>query len=161
MNIVNNALRLPAVASHPIVPVDCLRARVLRYLHEHPQASWQEFLRDAIQNEIARRETSMLATEWGDARWGSRGTSRWTYHRHRLTADDIRIHLWLRERLALLHGKRPSWRRKAGRILAHIPMIRWLFPACVKPASPGLFPHRNRAVPPSVQATCGKGPFCA
>jgi hypothetical protein len=40
------------------VPLD-LRARVCRYLHEHPQVSWQEFLLDAIQIEIARRELSI------------------------------------------------------------------------------------------------------
>jgi hypothetical protein len=92
MSMVNKDSRFRVAASQAVVPLDCLKARVRHYLDEHPQVSWQEFLLDAIQNEIARREPGTPAIGWGDSRWGSRGTRRWAYHRHRLTAEDIRLH---------------------------------------------------------------------
>jgi hypothetical protein len=87
-------------------PGSRLAERVRHYFDRHPEVSREEFLREAVQREIYLREQT--DTEAGT---GPRGrTDGEAAHRFRarpaLTAEDIRIHAWLTERLAMLHYER-------------------------------------------------------
>jgi hypothetical protein len=93
-------------------PVNRLAARVGRYFDRHPEVNREQFLVDAVRKEIDRREQ----------REGGTGLAH--PDRSELSAEDIRIHTWLTERLEAVSRERrgfwPNLRRLlfgAGRAL--------------------------------------------
>jgi hypothetical protein len=98
--------RVPSAKSNPGRPANRLAERVHQYFDRHPEASRKEFLLDAVRREIHFREQRDTGHGAGLARRGSQGASRWSTARPQLSAEDIRIHVWLIERLAVLHDER-------------------------------------------------------
>jgi hypothetical protein len=90
--------------SYPFVPTSSYRVprahllaeRLRRYFDRHPEVSREAFLLDAVQKEIDSRERQVKRAASGQ------GAGR----RIKLTAEDIRIHNRLNERLAALHRHR-------------------------------------------------------
>jgi hypothetical protein len=93
----------PAASNFNLV-IDPLSDRVRRYFVRHPDIVPEDFLVDALERELTRREAM--------------GTSPWPAERLPLTEEDILLHAWLHERLLALHRERhglwPSVRRFFG-----------------------------------------------
>jgi hypothetical protein len=70
--------------------------RVQGYLAAHPEVSREQFVVDAIENEMVRRDSP----------------------RRFLTASDVELHAWLDDRLTLLRCQRQTrWQRLANACL--------------------------------------------
>ncbi len=108
MVILNRNWRFSPVASGP----NPMAERVRRYFVRHPDVAPEEFLRDAVGRELARREGS--------------GASPRPAHRPTLTEEDIRIHTWLNERLAVLHRERHGLWPRVRRFFLGSRLVRWL-----------------------------------
>jgi hypothetical protein len=104
--------RVLSLGSNPTPPVNRLAQRLLRYLDQHPEVSREEFLHEAVRREIDRRE--------------GQGATRRPTTRTPLTAEDIRIHAWLSDRLEMLHYERYSLWPRLRRFLLGNPLARWL-----------------------------------
>jgi hypothetical protein len=87
-------------------PGNRLASRVRQYFDLHPEVSREEFLLEALQREIQFREQTEMGTRVGPGRRFGGGAARRFPARPALSAEDIRIHTWLTERLALLHYER-------------------------------------------------------
>jgi hypothetical protein len=109
--------RIPSDGSNPVPPVNRLAERVRHYFDLHPELAHEKFLLEAIRREIDFREQTETENGAGLARQEGRGTSRWPTSRPRLSAEDIRIHAWLTERLAVLHYERHGLWPKLRRFL--------------------------------------------
>jgi hypothetical protein len=116
----------PPPQSNPRPPINRLVERVRHYFDRHPEVSRDEFLLEAIRREIYSREQKQTGNGAGLGRQESQGTSRWSIARPPLTAEDIRIHAWLNERLAMLHHKRHGLWSKLRRFLFGSRRVRWL-----------------------------------
>ena len=117
--------RIPSARSEPRPPLNYLAERIRHYFDQHPEISWEEFLRVAVQKEIHFREQR-------EAKNGARlpcregqGTSRWSTARPGLSAEDSRNHAQLNERLALLKYERHGLWPKLRRFLFGNHMLRW------------------------------------
>ena len=95
--------RFPSTAPNPLPPVKQLAERVRHYLARHPDVSPEEFLLDALGREVTLREGP--------------DTSPGAASRPPLTEEDIRLHVWLNERLAALHRERHGLWQKIRRFL--------------------------------------------
>jgi hypothetical protein len=103
--------RLPSGGYDPMPAVNRLVQRVRHYLDRHPEISRAEFLLEAVHREIDRREGQEATRTASDPR---------------PTAEDIRIHAWLSDRLALLHYERHGLWPRLRRLLLGNPLARWL-----------------------------------
>ena len=86
--------------------------RVRQFFHRHLEVSRQEFLADAVRREIGFREQR----EIDNAAWAG----------PTLTAEDIRIHAWLADRLAVVHYEQHGLWPKLRRLLFGNRLLRWL-----------------------------------
>jgi hypothetical protein len=101
--------------SYPIVPTSSyhvprahlLAERLRSYFDRHPEVSREAFLLDAVQREIDSRERQVKQAA---SRHGRR-------HRIQPSAEDLRIHNWLNERLAAVHRERYGWWSKIRRFV--------------------------------------------
>jgi hypothetical protein len=112
MVALNRNLRFSPAASNPSASVNPLAERVRRYLVRHPDVAPGEFLLDAVRRELTRRE--------------SLGTHSWSEGRRPLTEEDIRLHAWLNERLAMLHRERHGLWPRMQRFFFGNRLVRWL-----------------------------------
>jgi len=99
MSAANSHYRIPFDGSNLLPPANRLVMRVRNYLDQHPKVSREEFLVDAV---------------------------RWSAARPRLTAEDLRLHAWLAERLAVLHYERHGLWPRLRRFLFANRLVRWL-----------------------------------
>jgi hypothetical protein len=93
---------------NPNLPVGVLAGRVRRYFRRHPDVAPEKFLVDAVGRELRRREG-----------WEAAG-------RTPLTEEDIRIHVWLNQRLAALHRERHGFGARIRRFFLRNRLLRWL-----------------------------------
>ena len=134
MAAANRNDRFPSARFNPTPPINRLAERVRHYFDRHPEASREEFLLGALRKEIYFREQREIENEAGPARWDGRPTStplgrgmETTLRRRRLpSAEEIRLHGWLAERLAVLHHERHGLWPKLRRLLFENRLIRWL-----------------------------------
>jgi hypothetical protein len=83
-------------------------------------------LLEAVRREIHFREQRETENGAAPARREGEGTSRWSTARPPLSAEDIRLHAWLTERLAVLHYERYGLWPKLRRFLLGNRLVRWL-----------------------------------
>jgi hypothetical protein len=98
--------RIPSARSNTVLPVNRLAERVRHSFDQHPEDSREEYFLDPVLREIHLREQRATGNE---ARLGGRkgpGTTSGSTVPAPLSAEDIRIHVWLTERLAVLHYER-------------------------------------------------------
>jgi hypothetical protein len=91
MNAANWKYGIASARFNPVPRVNRLAERVRYYFDRHPEASRKEFLLEAVRREIHLREQREKPNRAG---------------RPAPSAEDIRIHAWLNERLAALHYER-------------------------------------------------------
>jgi hypothetical protein len=103
--------RIPPAGSDPLPVVNRLVERVFRYLDQHPEISRAEFLLEAVHREIDRRERQEAIR---------------TSARRRPSAEDVRLHAWLSDRVAMLHYERNGLWPRLRRFLAGNALVRWL-----------------------------------
>jgi hypothetical protein len=118
--------RFPYAGSNAVPPVNRLAERVRQYFNKHPEVSRQEFLLQAVLREIHFRERMATGSGTGSARREGEGTSRWSTARPPLSAEDIRIHARLIERLAALNYERYGLWPRLRRFLFGNRLVRWL-----------------------------------
>jgi hypothetical protein len=106
---------IPPRGSIPVPPVNQLVERVRAYLSQHPEVSREELLLEAVRRVIVVREQKEMSS--GVVGVESEGTSKRYTGRPPLTAEDIRMHAVLAERLALLHYERYGLWPKVRRFL--------------------------------------------
>jgi hypothetical protein len=93
-------------------PIKRLAQRVGSYFDRHPEASRDEFLLHALRREIDSREEREGRNSAGFGSPQNQEDHRRSSTRPVLSAEDIRIHAWLNERLAVLHHERHgAWPR--------------------------------------------------
>jgi hypothetical protein len=109
--------RIPSDGSNPVPPGNGLAERVRHYFDQHPELAREKFLLEAVRREIDFREQRETENGAGPARREGEGTNRWSTARPPLSAEDIRIHAWLTERLAVLHYERYGLWPKLRRFL--------------------------------------------
>jgi len=97
----NSNDRIPFVGSNHVPPVNRLAERVRHYFDQYPEVAREEFVLES------RREGTRTA-------------------RPPLSAEDIRIHAWLIERLAIVHYERHGLWPKLRRFLFGNCLVRWL-----------------------------------
>jgi hypothetical protein len=121
--------RIPSARSTPVPPVNRLAERVRYYFDQHSEVSRKEFLLEAVRREIYFRELKEPGNGAGLARRGDQGTNWWSSARPPLSAEDVRIHAWLSERLAVLHYERhglwPKLRRFRNRLMRWLGPCKW------------------------------------
>ncbi len=98
--------RIPRVGSNPVPPVTRLAERVRHYFDQHPGVAREEFLLDAVRREILFREQEEMRSGARTVGRKGGGTIRRSTDRPPLSAEDLRIHALLAERLAILHYER-------------------------------------------------------
>jgi hypothetical protein len=106
----NQSYPFVSTSSYRVPRAHLLAERLRRYFDRHPEVSREAFLLDAVQKEIDSREWQMkrAASEYGPLR------------RIQPTAEDIRIHNRLNERLAALHRQRHGLWSKLRRFVSGI-----------------------------------------
>ena len=126
----NHDHHIPTSRSNPVPPVNRLAERVRHYFDQHPEAAREEFLLHALRMEIHFREQREARKGPGTARREGGGTNRRLTTWPAISDEDIRIHAWVAERLALIHHERyglwPRLRRlifgnRVGRLLGLSP----------------------------------------
>jgi hypothetical protein len=108
---------IPSAGTNIVSPVNRLAERVRHYFDQHPEVSHEKFLLEAVQREIHFREQRESGNGAGLARREGQVTSRWSIARPPLSDEDIRVHAWLIERLAVLHYERHGLWPKLRRFL--------------------------------------------
>src|SRR5262245_59920145 len=103
---------IPPAGSNPVPPFNRLAERVRQYIDQHPEVSLEQFLLGAVRREIRLREQRETGHESRPVRREVEPTSRWSTARRLPTVEDIRLHAWLTERLAVLdHARQGLWPR--------------------------------------------------
>jgi hypothetical protein len=128
MSATNSSERILFAKTKPMRPVNRLAQRVRRYFDQHPEVSREDFLIEAIRREIRFRERNNPSKEPGPVHRGSQQFYRSFKFRPRITAEDIRVHSWLNERLAMLDYERNGVRPRLRRLLFDNSLVRWLAP---------------------------------
>jgi len=106
--------------SNRVPPVKRLAERVRHYFDQHPEVSREEFLVEAVRREMYHREHNEIKAGSGPARRESRDSNFGSTNRSPLSAEDIRVHAWLMERLAVLHHERHGlWPRLRRFLFGH------------------------------------------
>jgi hypothetical protein len=100
-----------------VPPGNRLAQRLARYFALHPHVSREEFLVTALEKELDYRAADLGWKPLAPGHPGDRPSHRWVEERRPLTEEDLRIHAWLMERLALLHHERHGWWPKLRRFL--------------------------------------------
>jgi hypothetical protein len=118
--------RIPSARSNLVLPVNRLAERVRHYFDQHPEVSREEFLWEAVRREIHFREQRATGNGAGRARRKGQGTSKWSTAQLPLSAEDLRIHAWLTERLTVLHDERHGLWPRLRRFLFGNRLVRWL-----------------------------------
>ena len=118
--------RFPSAGSNLVPPVIRLAERVRHYFDQHPELVRETFLLDAVRREIDFRAQRETENGSGPAQQEGEGTNRWFTAQTPLTAEDIRLHAWLTERLAVLHYERHGLWPKLQRFLFGNRLGRWL-----------------------------------
>jgi hypothetical protein len=118
--------RFQYAGSNAVPPVNRLAERVRHYFDQHPEVSRQEFLLEAVLREIHFREQREKGNKAGTERRGGDGTSRWFTPWPPLSAEDVRIHARLMERLAALNYERYGLWPRLRRFLFADRLVRWL-----------------------------------
>jgi len=126
--------RIPSAGSNSVPPVNCLAERVRHYFDQHPELARETFLLDAVRREINFREQREPENGARPARPEDEWPNRYFTARPSLSAEDIRLHAWLTERLAALHYERHGLWPRLRRFLFDNRLGRWL----------GLQPQRIR-----------------
>jgi len=108
----------------PVPGADRLTERVRYYFDQHPEVSRDEFLLEALRREIYFRERQEAGRLVG---WQDHRSSRWSTARPRPTDEDVRMHAWLAERLAVLHHERHGLWPRLRRFLFSNRLMSWLF----------------------------------
>jgi hypothetical protein len=109
--------RIPSDGSDLVPPLNRLSERVRHYFDQHPEDSREEFLLEAVWREIHFHEPRETGNGAGRVPWEGAWTSNWSAARLPRSAEDIRIHAWLAERLAALHYERYGLWPKLRRFL--------------------------------------------
>jgi hypothetical protein len=106
--------------------VSRLTERVRHYFDRHPDVAREQFLLEAVRKEIDFREQREAEHGAGPARRHGEGTNRPSTVWRRPSAEDLRLHAWLTERLEAVsyerHGLWPNLRR----FLFGNRLVRWL-----------------------------------
>jgi hypothetical protein len=118
--------RIPSDESDPKPPVNRLAGRVRFYFDRRPAVTRKKFLLDAVRRDFDFHTQRETETGAGPARWYGEGPNRWPTARPALSAEDIRLHAWLNERLAVLHYERHGLWPKLRRFLFGNRLVRWL-----------------------------------
>jgi hypothetical protein len=100
--------RLLPVRSTPRPPLTGLAARFRQFFDQHSEASRQERLPDAYRRDL-----------------NARALDRWS-PRPPLTEEDIRLHAWLAERLAVVNYEKHGLWPRLRRFLLGNRLVRWL-----------------------------------
>jgi hypothetical protein len=100
--------------------------RVDDYFSHHPEVSRQEFLLNALGREIHFREQRETRYRPGLIHPERQRIGGWPSVRPPLSAEDIRIHTWLVERLAKVNYERHGLWPKLKRLLFGNHLVRWL-----------------------------------
>jgi hypothetical protein len=116
--------RIPSAGPNPMLPVNRLAERVRRYFDQHPEVAREKFWLEAARREIDFRERR--ETENGAGPAGREGANRWSIARPPLSAEDIRFHAWLVERMAVVNYERNGLWPRLRRFLLGNPLPRWL-----------------------------------
>src|SRR5260370_42290311 len=106
MVAINPNNRIPA-SEYDAVPTSkrvgkCVR----RYVDQHPEVSRKEFFLEAVWREIQYREKREMKNGAGRVRRENEGARRRSVARPPLSAEDLRIHAGLIERLAVVNYER-------------------------------------------------------
>ncbi|SRR5579871_5093114 len=117
---------MPSARSRLMPPSNRLVDHVRRYFDRHPEVSREEFLLEAVRREIHAREQRETDRRARPMLRAHRGANRWSTTRSPLTAEDIRIHAWLNERLAVLHHERHGLWPRLRRVFFGSRLVRWL-----------------------------------
>jgi hypothetical protein len=118
--------RIPSDGFDPVPPVNRLAERLRHAFDQHPEVFREECLREAVRRDIRLRGQSETENGAGIARREGQGTGRWFTARPAPSAEDIRVHAWLLERLAVLHYERHGLWPKLRRFLFGNRLVRWL-----------------------------------
>lgn len=92
-----------------------------QYFVQHPEVEPREFVLQAVENEIVSREG-----QESKRRRFARANRPWRDAAERPTAEDVRIHAWLQNRLMRLHQERSGLRAKMHRFFTGNRVVRWL-----------------------------------
>jgi hypothetical protein len=121
----NNNHRLSSASFKRLPPSNRLAQRVQSYFARHPEASQEDFLQDAVGKEIDfRDQLDQRVGPWFGHRQAL-GTNDW-FAPPAPTAEDIRMHAWIDERLAQLHRERYGVWSRVRRFLFGNRLFRWL-----------------------------------
>ena len=102
----NRTFRFSPAARSSFAPANWVMERVHHYFARHPEVSREDFLLDAVGREIDFLERPDAASgPWQPGAEGQR-IKLSPASRQPLTGEDIRLHVWLNERLAILHQQR-------------------------------------------------------
>jgi len=97
---------IPSIGFNRVAQVKRLADRVRHYFDQHPELDHDIFFLDAVRKEIDFREQWETENVTGPAYREGETTNKSFAVRPRLSAEDIRLHAWLNERLAVLHYER-------------------------------------------------------
>jgi hypothetical protein len=122
----NPNYRMPSDGFNFVPPVNRLAERVRLYFNKHPELAREKFLFEAVRREIDFREQSEQENGAGPAQREVEGTNGWSIARPALSAEDLRLHAWLTERMALLHYERYGFWPKLRRFIFGNRLVRWL-----------------------------------
>jgi hypothetical protein len=114
--------RFPSGGSDPVPPVNRLR----HAFDQHPEVFREEFLPEAVRRAIRLGEQWGTGNGAGPVRREGQGTGRWSTARPPRSAEDIRVHAWLLERLAAHHYERNGLWPRLRRFLFGNRLVRWL-----------------------------------
>jgi hypothetical protein len=126
MSATNSSDRIWSARANPVSPVNHLAERVRHYLDQHPEVSRQEFFLEALRREIHFREQKESVDDLRRTYQESQAAYRRFNIRRRVTAEDIRVHAWLNERLAVLDYERHGLWPRVRRFLSANQLVRWL-----------------------------------
>jgi hypothetical protein len=116
--------RIPCPGFHRVRPINRLAERVRDYFLQHPEFDLETFL-EAVRREIDFRQQRETTNGDESARREWEGTNRWSTARLTMSAEEIRMHAWLTERLAALHQEQRLW-PKVRRLLFGNRLVRLL-----------------------------------
>jgi len=122
----NSNDRIPSDGSDPVRPVNRLAGRIRRYSDRRPGLAREQLLPEAMQRAIHFRGPVETAMGVGPARRYGDGPNRRLNVRAPLSPEDIRLHSWLAERLAVVHHERHGLWPRLRRFLFGNRLARWL-----------------------------------
>jgi hypothetical protein len=126
MSAANSSNRIWFSRAKTVPPVNRVVEHVRHYFDQHPEVPPEEFLLEALRREVHFREQKEPVGELGLAcRKSQRAYRRFSVW-PQVTAEDIRFHAWLNERLAALDYERHGLWPKVRELLFGNRLVRWL-----------------------------------